>query len=214
MNQELLGFDIRQCPGTYLQTAWNQETRRAFLLRPEVTWPLSVDTEVWPSVFDDVKEEDYPPGSVRPSLWLWFDLRIMHAFFLAHIKDQPQHGVSIAVVLVTKEPARLNDYWEGVLYPYSQLSPREVPTEWLFLGYDVADQYQLSGLANCRYEASEISGFAVTWAARLNEHGLFQTLDDAMSFRDLTDQRVREHAPFYVYGLFREPGDCNLSHAR
>jgi hypothetical protein len=68
----------------------------------------------------------------------WFDLRIMHAFFLAHTKEQPRSGVSIAVVLITKEPARLNDYWEGVLYPYSYLSPSEVPTEWLFLSYDVA----------------------------------------------------------------------------
>ena len=179
--KELLGFDLRLPADSYVRDRWEQETREDFLLRSEIQWPLSVDDSVWPSFFNELEAAAVPLNSVRPSLWFWFNLTKMRSFFLAWKKVQSQRGIPIAVVLITEAPLRSNDYWEGVLYPHDVLSPGEVPPKWLFLGYDVADQYKLSGLVNCRYTDAERATLRATWAARLNENGLLQTLDDAMA---------------------------------
>lgn len=226
MHHELLGFDIRLCPGAYVEARWDQDSRMNFLLRPTIEWPLSVDDCVWPSVFEvfwssvSVQEQslvrspgdpDFPIDP-RQSLELWSDLEAMKTFFLTQRKVQTHHGVQIAVELIARESVRSDDYWRAVLEPYDVLAPSKIPLEWLFLGYDVADQYQLSGLTNCEYDDHERAILQASWSPRLNEHGLFQTLDEAMSFRDITDQRVPDHAPFYVYGLFRDPLGCDIGH--
>lgn len=72
---------------------------------------------------------------------------------------------------------------------------------WQRLGFDVADG-AISGLSNCGYEADEAGALRATWAARLNEHGLFVDVHDALAFRAVTDGRVREHAPFAVYAMW------------
>lgn len=203
--KELLGFDIRLPSDVYVQNRWVPELREDFLLKPEIRWPLSVDNSVWPSVFNELEETAFPPNSARPSLWFWFNLETMRSFFLSRRKALGQHGIPIAAVLIMEASLRSNDYWEGVLYPYEILSPGEVPVEWLFLGYDIADQYKLSGLTNCRYDDTESATLKAAWADRLNEFGLFQTLDDAIAFKGITDRRVQEHRPFYVYQLFRAP---------
>ncbi len=43
----LLGFDVREMWFT-LEDLWNQQRRQVFLLRDDVTKPLSTDTLVWP----------------------------------------------------------------------------------------------------------------------------------------------------------------------
>jgi len=204
-HRKLLGFDIRQCPGDYLLTDWNRES---FLLKPDIKRPLSVDTDIWPSVFDDFEESEIPKHSLRPSVWVWFDLKAMEAFFMGQNKVQNRRGVRLGVELIIEKPLHGDDFWEGVLGPYSPLSPGKIPSSWMPLGYDVADRYQVSGLSNCAYEQSEKGSLQSTWESRLNEHGLFHKQDDAISFRDITDKRVQDHAPFYVYALFRDPAGC------
>jgi hypothetical protein len=76
-------------------------------------------------------------------------------------------------------------------------------TNWQFLGFDVVDG-NISGLSNCGFEEGELSGLKV-WGSRINDHGLLSNLSDALLFRSLTDQRVPEHAPFQVCGLWLVP---------
>jgi hypothetical protein len=73
-------------------------------------------------------------------------------------------------------------------------------TNWQFLGFDVVDG-SISGLSNCGFEAGELAGLKA-WAPRINDHGLLSNLSDALLFRSVTDQRVPEHAPFQVCGLW------------
>jgi hypothetical protein len=73
---------------------------------------------------------------------------------------------------------------------------------WRFLGYDIADAGDISGLSNCGYEGHELESLRPTWAPRLNDHGLFSDASDAISFRSVTDKRVAEHAPFRVCGIW------------
>ena len=71
------------------------------------------------------------------------------------------------------------------------------------LGYDVADYYLMSGLANCGYTPEEAASLAPAWAPRLNEWHLFGNPADAMAFAVVTAERVPEHAPFFAYGIYQ-----------
>jgi hypothetical protein len=79
----------------------------------------------------------------------------------------------------------------------------DLRTVWSLLGYDVADGALTSGLSNCGYDPSERPSLRRDWAGELNEHHLFEDPAAARAFRDVTDARVPEHAPFLVYCLLR-----------
>ena len=71
------------------------------------------------------------------------------------------------------------------------------------LGYDVADYYLMSGLANCGYSPEEAASLAPAWAPLLNEWHLFDNPADATAFAAVTAKRVPEHAPFFAYGIYQ-----------
>ena len=60
----------------------------------------------------------------------------------------------------------------------------------------------MSGLSNCGYDPEERAALAPVWGPRLNDQHLFDEFTDADAFREITDRRVTEHAPFYVHGLW------------
>ena len=49
---KLLGFDARLLAEGYLDSEWSDDRREVYLLDSKVSWPLSVDPLVWPSLFD------------------------------------------------------------------------------------------------------------------------------------------------------------------
>lgn len=76
---------------------------------------------------------------------------------------------------------------------------------WELLGYDVADGFLLSGLSDCGWETGEIRPPAAWSGAHLNEHHLFHEPDMAFEYVEAVNIRVPEHAPFFVYSLYRLP---------
>ncbi|QRK05845.1 hypothetical protein JQX13_37765 [Archangium violaceum] len=56
--------------------------------------------------------------------------------------------------------------------------------------------------ALCGYTESEAPGLRAQWSGHLNEHHLLGDLGRALEFRDASDERVPEHAPFFVFGLW------------
>lgn len=71
------------------------------------------------------------------------------------------------------------------------------------LGYDVADETMTSALMNCGFTGADAGTAAASWGARLNERHLFRSVEDALAFRAEAELRIPEHAPFFVYGLYR-----------
>ena len=69
----------------------------------------------------------------------------------------------------------------------------------------MADASWISGLANCGYTSAAIDKLAPVWASRLNPFGLLPTPEDADEFRTVSDARVPDHAPFWIYALWRLP---------
>jgi hypothetical protein len=99
---------------------------------------------------------------------------------------------------------RENDEPPAPFGPYLEPTvPAALGPTWTLLGYDVADP-GISGLTNCGYDGRDVE-LKAAWGPRLNEHHLLTTLDDAFAFRNVTNARVVEHAPFFVFGLWRIP---------
>jgi hypothetical protein len=223
MHSELLGYDIRLFAEDYVEARWDQNSRAIYLLRPDIKWPLSVDQMVWPSFFCysndrgagyfelDETIEVTPSTTRHSALELWPSLEDMKTCFTQQPVKRRKKGIEIAVMLLAHEPSLSREYWHAVLEP--ALSPNEPPKGWEFLGYDVADEYMLSGLVNCGYSEDEKISLKKKWSNRLNEFGLLTILEDASEFREITDRRVPEHRPFFIYGLFSAPvtkGGCRV----
>ena len=68
--------------------------------------------------------------------------------------------------------------------------PIRPDASWQFLGFDVSDQYLLSGLSNCGYTDAELPRLRQDWQHHLNDHHLFDNLAAAGDFRELTDAQV------------------------
>lgn len=213
---ELLGFDIRLSSEDYIGVFLDQERRDLHLIKPDISWPLSVDIMVWPSFFCYDRDRSGPayfqfngtiditPHNTRHlALELWSNLDEMRSYFLKQKNKLTKKWFQLAIVLRRDNFLQSDDFWRAVLDP--PLSIDKLPKDWLFLGYDIADRDMISGLSNCGYDAKEKYLIQKTWSSRLNEYGLLKNLEDAMQFKNLSNQRVPEHKPFYVYGLFRDP---------
>jgi hypothetical protein len=214
MIEELIGFDTRLKAEDYLDRAWTHEKRSMHLLNSEIFWPLSVDLMVWPSIFKYSSTQvgpirinmdgliDVESISTRHSaLVLWPSLADMNNCLGS--SQINLCGIKIAITLHAEKEALSNEYWRAVLYP--PLSINDLPKDWRLIGHDIADHDMISGLSNCGYNAEDAASLRNIWKSRINEHGLFDSFDDAMAFKDLTEKRVPSHSPFYIYSLFREP---------
>jgi len=192
-SRRLIGYDVREDFDSVARE-WTDERKARFLIRGDVMAPLSVDTDVWRSIFDVQPSMERPAwtGYVQDA---WSDLDALLAALAPRDGRRIVEGHVAVLELVERgctEP-ELVRWHERVL----RVSP---PTDGLsldFLGYDVADWFLLSGLMNCALDQSLPS----LWIARLNGYHLFETSEDADDFRRLVNRLVPEHAPFFVYGL-------------
>jgi hypothetical protein len=214
LNRWLIEFDVRASKEQYVGRRWDKDSRAEYLLRPDVEWTLSVDRSVWPSVFFSTHFRDfrdsYSTIAVDPDLdgMSWLNLERMRTHYNAQRALAPG-GMLVAIELLSErtleEPVVLYEIQGGIqcgieLEPTVPDRPPEGST---LLGYDVADAGWVSGLSNCGYTEEETRVLGSEWGPRLNSDGLLSTLEDAVAFRHLTDQRVPEHAPFWVYALWR-----------
>ena len=74
---KLLGFDAREMWQEFHIT-WSGERQEQYLLRRDIKKPLSTDTIVWSSVFEEMGELEPPVW--RGALDLWGDLQNMVDF--------------------------------------------------------------------------------------------------------------------------------------
>jgi hypothetical protein len=209
--ERLIGFDIRDPIGGS-DHLWDANRREVFLLRRDVLAPLSVDTSVWPSVFDSGQGIGLPevervrlglagiplPTYTGPNASLWEDAETMRRYLIEKWEN-PKPCVTIAISWISD-----SGFSEGDKYgPYlSQTSPSALDPRWERLGFDIGDGSLVSGLSNCGYLAEEAQDLRDRWGASLTDHHLFDDLPPAFQFRDLVNQRVTSHAPFFVYGLY------------
>jgi hypothetical protein len=210
VNAALLGFDAREMfmdPGE----SWDAARRGTYLLRTDVRKPLSVDPAVWPSLFGEGLPEQQRQrlglSTVQRPDWrgphqdLWDDLHRMHQS-LGPLGSQTHW--TIALHWVSADGLPLPSASQG---PHREELPSSALSEdWRLLGFDIADAGLFSGLSNCGYDQATVAELRASWGAHLNEHHLFTNVSQALAFRDLTNRRVPEHAPFFVYALSTPAG--------
>ena len=199
----LLGFSARA-----MHTPRNESVCRDQLLRPDIAWPISTDAMVFPTVFDAMEdcatgECGFARGHSIQDLWGSLqDLReITAAEFSAD--DWPTGSYTlIAVALMLAEGPAV---WPGEPMAFNGPAIPDAPDPaWELLGYDVSDEWLLSGLSNCLIKTDpDFAKWEEWWAPKLNAHGLFATLDDAIAFAAAIDDRIKEHAPFHPYAIYR-----------
>jgi hypothetical protein len=188
----LIGFDIRPC--RKLSVIWTEERRSLFLLRDDIQQPLSVDQTVWPSCFPDSGGEQW-----RGVLGHWSKLDAMADAGARQGIDQTVSRF-IATVIVL-EWVSDDERTQWLSKRLDETLPACLGPEWRPLGYDVADQWLTSGLSNCGYVGNERDEWRSRWGDRVNEVHLFDDPSEASAFAIATNERVPEHAPFFVYSL-------------
>ncbi len=113
-------------------------------------------------------------------------------------------GLEMIAAVVAGPDAEETEQYAGSLGTVN-IGPDET---WTLLGYDVADSGFTSGLSNCGYrpDIDDVESLRRDWGPKLNERGLFDALEHADEFRRVSDARIPEHAPFFVFALY-ETGD-------
>ena len=207
-NELLLGFDAREMwldPQEY----WPDSRKKMYLLRSDVVRPLSTDTSVWRAVFDADTSLQRPQW-IGPIQNLWDNLAA-----LQESMDTVTLPCWIIAVTLQEDVCENEDLLEWDARA-SNIVPSLRDPAWTFLGYDVCDEGLLSGLSNCGYgtNESEIQNLRDTYASDLNEHHLFDSIEPATEFRMLSDKRVREHAPFFVFGIWLIKKEETLDHPK
>lgn len=176
------------------------------------------DPLVWPSVFySNIFREasKLPYGSIEVDAFIddgkyWLNLEQMKAHYECHKKANAQ-GVPIAITLFSERSFAGDTISytlpEGIQcgMTVEHTEPSEVPAGSELLGFDVADASGISGLTNCGYTPEDKGQLQSKWVGRLNDFGLLNTYEDALEFRDVSDKRVEEHAPFWIYSICRLP---------
>ncbi len=192
MNELLLGFDIR----VNNLDLWGKERRDIYLLRKDVEIPKSVDGDVWhmsKTINSILKKESLEKN------WDFNLIMDLNGLIEKFQKANEPNSSLIAISVISNSLDAPMASAERIVSPLKKMEHFAL---FDFLGYDVADEWQTSGLMNCGYLPEEIEELQ-KFAPKLNEHHLFAFVDDAISFKSVSDVRVPEHAPFYVYGLYK-----------
>jgi len=177
-----IGFDLRS---TVPDPSWTAERRARHLLRHDVASVRSVDPDVW------LRPPGLPPAP-RPEPED-VGLRPHRSDLLAAAPGLDHADVATVRITALEDDAEM---------PESAGPAGSGSERYDLLGYDVADYYLMSGLANCGYSAEEAASLAPAWAPLLNEWHLFGNPGDATAFAAVTAERVPEHAPFFAYGIY------------
>ncbi len=191
--EQLLGFDIREM-WSQMDATWPESRKALYLLRADVTKVLSVDSLVWPRVVLGLEKNKRAPTQWR-DLGLWENLHHLREYLQQNTEaiGRPYQVMGITL-LRNVLPVHEQEMWASL----APTVPASLTKEWMFLGYDVADEGFISGQSDCAYEADELH-LRQGWELYLNEWHLFTQRRQAIKFKRMTDQRVDEHAPFCIY---------------
>jgi hypothetical protein len=199
IQERIIGYDAREYWLTL--AAWNEKRKEGFLYRMDVLKVLSIDTRVWPTIFESENQPE-PPDRFG-ILTSWANLSEVRAAVTETFRQKPMKAWRmIAITLLLDSHGEDKVPWSKQIPP---ASPDRCGDDWTLLGYDVGDQWMLSALSNCGFRPvlDDVVKLRAKWGPRLNQFHLFENLEDAILFARFSDERLRgDHAPCFVYGLW------------
>lgn len=195
--EQIVGYDARDYRDDY-QSLWPLPRREQFLYRFDVKKVLSVDVRVWPTIFASLGQQVRPHQAAMQDLWASSG-NLQRALSQA-VTDLAVFR-TVAITLVDDGTKSIHPTREKVV---GLVDPDAISRDWQFLGYDVADAWLLSALTNCGFLPGydDVGRLRQEWAHHLNQFHLFDKLEAASAFRQMSDQRLAsDHAPTFVYGI-------------
>ncbi|HET9768055.1 MAG TPA: hypothetical protein VFS60_14465 [Thermoanaerobaculia bacterium] len=184
----LLGYSARvAAPMTNLSDA-----ARRSLIRPDVKIACSVDDMIWPDIWTlhQRRQQSRWVGYVQ-DLWAsLIDLR--DAADAAHLR--PGHDyleIAVTVRVSRGDTAR----WMARVGEFDPPCPPVARS----LGFDVADEFLMSGLSNGTFVPVEDEQMRRRWGPLVNAVHLFTEEAAAQAFVPVAAHRYAEHAPFYCF---------------
>jgi hypothetical protein len=196
-NDLLLGFDAREM---WLGPREDRPEgdQSCFFLRQDAIKQLSVDIMIWASVFQ-VDQVLTRPQWTGPIQSLWNNLQTLQTY-LYQCEAKPYWIIAVTLCSDLCEGEEL-ETWKLRAATIQPALPDEA---WDLLGYDVADEWLLSVLTNCGFDklTEDVEAIRKKYVPALNAYHLFDALEPATEFRMLSDERVQEHAPFFVFGIW------------
>jgi hypothetical protein len=169
-----------------------------YLLNSETNFPLSVDTSVWPSVKSDLRADEifYDYDVVSNGLNL-FNLRD------DQYKPLTTHNINKSIVIAIgfcpKDAQHLIKQHKINFSPTNDKIQKKLLH---FLGYDICDNWLISGLMNCGLDKSNHDRLKSVFKRYLNNYGLFYDFNIAMQFASEINNIISGHIPFIPSGLF------------
>jgi hypothetical protein len=201
---KLLGFDARENELAGRNTPIPPKIREVMLLRPEIESPYSVDRHIWPTqflYFPHTRTYTRVPPLIETDKESEYDFWPNLTQMQRSLAENGRQAILIAVQMLAPENITFSKYVPPNIH--LKTDPKSIPDGSICLGFDVADSGFWSGLSNCGYSEEERKRLRPEWQSKINDFGLLQTEQDALIFREMTDIRVPEHAPFWVYKLYR-----------
>ena len=201
MSPKIIGFDVREMWESFDET-WSEARRETYLFRHDVEKTLSCDAMVWKSIFSmGIGSGEMSlkiPKWIGPNNSLWENLDELTSFVEENWKGSKEFWY-IALTCESKEGSCYQPYFEPTI-------PSAIDDSWVFLGYDVAEGCCLSGLSNCGgLEGKNMAELRQYWSPFLNKFHLFDDELRAHDFKKFSNDRVKEHAPFLVCGMWLIP---------
>lgn len=197
--EPILGFDVRTVD-PMLERMWDQLRRQLFLLRNEVRLPLSTDPLVWPSAWTPLSTARTLVSAARGLEGFEHNLQMLEQRLSREAPPGPFYLIAVTMPQAgegnSEEIGRLREFARTTKAP-------KVAITSAFLGYDVADFSMISGLTNCGYPPDQLDALRHDWVPYINDDHLFSELEPATRFRDLTNSRIPQHAPFFIFGVYR-----------
>ena len=202
----VLGYAARDVTDA-ARAAWDEERRALGLVRSDAALILSVDVTSWPSVLSDEQQVIVAsPGDLElqdlcPNLE-----KLREGLTSIWCRERPPPCWIVAVNVLTAnwgEPERAawaHPHW---VYYFSEVVPTKLDPSWSCLGYDVADDGLFSSMTTMGGDRHEIPRIRREWSRHLNCYNLFEDPRSAWEYKLFSDRWIKEHAPFFVYGLWQ-----------
>ena len=214
----LLGFDAREM-WYYddVKAMGARETGSTSFLREGILKGLTVDSSIWPCVFND---GNYPglsdnerkslglgtlklPEDIGSNSPLWENLEHLEN----HLKEHESEIIKpYWIIAITLSPAVQRAYAKYDEWPYSDVTvPPILDPAWACVGFDIADQSTESHLTGTTFSGEEdhIESLFRRWGPFLNKYHLFDDMGQAIAFKEQVAERNDPvNRPYYVYGIW------------
>lgn len=193
--------------------AWDDKRRLHFLFNLEAERILSVDDMAWSSVLSDDELIIVQSPFYADLRDLCSDLERLRRWVTSLWGGAWPQCLLVAIELLTDGWGEAEHAeWRDWAHYWAEVMPRSLDPSWRLLGYDVACSGFFSALCNCGLKPEEMEAARTEWGPHLNRDNLFEDKAVAWEFKQFYDERIPEHAPFFVCGLWQIPTARDARH--